>query len=248
MPSTKDHNTSVIFRAFSITLFLFISSLLSLTSSSILTSVEASPAPLDHLLVLNEPPALAAALAAASGFDAISFATLSSQNSTLNPATTATTLTTTTTATNSSQNATNQQVRQIVTEPLVIDASQQVIALASQAPKSDKQSILEMFARFFTRARSHDDQQQKEYVREGVVRRMRELGFETSFLQKSRFEFRKRPATSYNMISVLPGRYRQTKRDRIVVIGAHWDSATKAPVSLSHTATYDYNYSSQQSK
>jgi len=31
------------------------------------------------------------------------------------------------------------------------------------------------------------------------------------------------------MISILPGRYRQTKHDRIVLVGAHWDSATKAP-------------------
>lgn len=89
-----------------------------------------------------------------------------------------------------------------------------------------------MFDKFFTRARSHDDQQQKEFVRDGVILRLRELGFETSFLQKSRFEFRRRPAYSYNMISILPGRFRQTKRDRIVLIGAHWDSATKAPVSL----------------
>ena len=99
------------------------------------------------------------------------------------------------------------------------------------APRSERQPILDVFNKFFMKARSHDDQQQKEYVRDGVINRLRELGFETSFLQKSRFEFRWRPAVSYNMISILPGKYRQTKLDRIVLIGAHWDSATKAPVS-----------------
>lgn len=79
------------------------------------------------------------------------------------------------------------------------------------------------------KARSHEDPQQKEFVRDGVIHQLRELGFETSFLQKSRFEFRRRPATSYNMISILPGKHRQTKQDQIVLIGAHWDSATKAP-------------------
>lgn len=100
---------------------------------------------------------------------------------------------------------------------------------STQSPKSDKTRVIEMFNKFFIKARSHDDQQQKEYVRDGVILRLRELGFETSFLQKSRFEFRRRPAFSYNMISILPGKYRQTKRDKIVLIGAHWDSATKAP-------------------
>ena len=102
----------------------------------------------------------------------------------------------------------------------------------TEAPKSERQPVLDMFNKFFTKARSHDDQQQKEFVRDGVIHRLRELGFETSFLQKSHFEFRRRPAFSYNMISILPGRHRQTKRDRIVLVGAHWDSATKAPVSV----------------
>lgn len=101
--------------------------------------------------------------------------------------------------------------------------------LASEAPRSEREHVLEMYKKFFTQPRSHDDQQQKEYVREGVIMRLRELGFETSFLQKSRFEFRRRPAFCYNMISVLPGRHRQTRRDKIVLLGAHWDSYTKAP-------------------
>lgn len=114
---------------------------------------------------------------------------------------------------------------------LVLDPLQQVWADASSSPRSDKQQVLDMFHKFFVRPRSHDDQAQKELVRDGVILRLRELGFETSFLQKSRFEFRRRPATSYNMISILAGKSRQTKRDRIVLIGAHWDSYTKAPVS-----------------
>lgn len=116
-------------------------------------------------------------------------------------------------------------------EPLVLDPSQQLIANASSSPRSDKQKVLEAFHKFFLRSRSHDDQAQKEFVRDGIILRLRELGFETSFLQKSRFEFRRKPAFSYNMISILPGRHRQTSLDRIVLIGAHWDSYTKAPVS-----------------
>jgi len=99
----------------------------------------------------------------------------------------------------------------------------------SKSPRSERKQVLEMFNKFFTRARSHDDQLRKEFVRDGVVMRLRELGFQTSFLQKSRFEFRRRPAFSYNMISILPGKRRQTSDDRIVLVGAHWDSATMAP-------------------
>lgn len=99
------------------------------------------------------------------------------------------------------------------------------------APKSERQPILEMFSKFFIKARSHDDQQQKELVRDGVIRRLQELGFEEAFLQKSKFEFRRRPATSYNMIGIVPGKHRRTKNEKIVLVGAHWDSATKAPVS-----------------
>jgi hypothetical protein len=99
------------------------------------------------------------------------------------------------------------------------------------APRSERQPILEVFNKFFTKARSHDDQQQKEFVREGVIHRLRELGFEGSFLQKSRFEFRRLPAASYNIISIIPGKHRHTKNEKIVLVGAHWDTATKAPVS-----------------
>lgn len=86
-----------------------------------------------------------------------------------------------------------------------------------------------MFKMYFTKARSHDDLPQKDFVKEGVITEMRKLGFENSFTQRSRFEFRRRPANSYNMITILPGKHRHTKDDRIVLIGAHWDSATKAP-------------------
>lgn len=110
---------------------------------------------------------------------------------------------------------------------LAVNAQAQV--KPEDSPKSDKQQILSMFDRFFSRPRSYEDQDYKEFVREGVIRRLRELGFETSFLQKSRFEFRRRPAVSYNMISILPGKHRQTKHDKIVLIGAHWDSFSLAP-------------------
>lgn len=112
-------------------------------------------------------------------------------------------------------------------EPLIEEMALQL--RAEEVPRSERQPILNTFERFFSKPRSHEDQQQKEFVREGVVRRLRELGFETSFLQKSRFEFRRRPAASYNIISILPGRYRQTKQDKIVLLGAHWDSFTSAP-------------------
>lgn len=110
---------------------------------------------------------------------------------------------------------------------------------ADRSPKSDKRQVLGMFRKFFIKARSHDDQKQKEFVREGVVLRLKDLGFETSFLQKSRFEFRRRPAYSYNMISILPGRHFRTEQDQIVLVGAHWDSATTAPVSFSHIVSHD---------
>lgn len=129
-----------------------------------------------------------------------------------------------------------------VSDQLVINVADQIKVNETQSPRSDKQQVLDMFGKFFTQARSHDDLQQKELVRDGVIIRLKELGFETSFLQKSRFEFRRRPAYSYNMISILPGRHRQTKRDRIVLIGAHWDSATKAPVSYINN-TYIYSKS-----
>lgn len=126
---------------------------------------------------------------------------------------------------------------------LVAESSRDQLELinVTHSPKSDKAKVLEMFNKFFIRARSHDDQSQKEYVRDGVILRLRELGFETSFLQKSRFEFRRRPAFSYNMISILPGKHRQTKKDRIVLVGAHWDSATKAPVSFYVNSTVQFN-------
>ena len=127
--------------------------------------------------------------------------------------------------------ASGQAPHERYSDPLVLDPQRQVWPNASSSPRSDKRQVLDMFHKFFTRPRSHDDQAQKELVRDGVILRLRELGFETSFLQKSRFEFRRRPATSYNIISILPGKSRQTKRDRIVLIGAHWDSYTKAPVS-----------------
>uniref|UniRef100_A0A6G1SKL5 Leupeptin-inactivating enzyme 2 n=1 Tax=Aceria tosichella TaxID=561515 RepID=A0A6G1SKL5_9ACAR len=107
---------------------------------------------------------------------------------------------------------------------------------ATAVPRSERQPILEVFNKFFTKARSHDDQRQKEFVREGVVHRLRDMGFESSFLQKSRFEFRhsqdkhKRiPAVSYNIISIIPGKHRRTKNEKIILVGAHWDSAPKAP-------------------
>lgn len=108
------------------------------------------------------------------------------------------------------------------------------------SPRSDRLRVLEMFNKFFTKARSHDDKRQKEFVRDGVINRLKELGFETSFLQKSRFDFRHETAYSFNMISILPGKSRKTKDEQIVLVGAHWDSATKAPVS------YNY-YSSRRS-
>lgn len=129
------------------------------------------------------------------------------------------------------QTAQEPQAPNSTTDPLVMNTPDQPMFNETESPRSDKQQVLDMFAKFFTQARSHDDHQQKELVRDGVIMRLKELGFETSFLQKSRFEFRRRPTYSYNMISILPGRFRQTKRDRIVLIGAHWDSATKAPVS-----------------
>lgn len=102
---------------------------------------------------------------------------------------------------------------------------------AELGPRSERQPILDMFNKFFTKARSHDDQPQKEFVREGVIRRLRDLGFESSFLQKSRFELKHMPAASYNIISIIPGKHRHTKREKIVLVGAHWDTAAKAPVS-----------------
>lgn len=150
--------------------------------------------------------------------------------STTTTTTASTTSTTTTTTTTTGKPA---SVEATTAEPEssqpVEDGLQQVAE--SESPRSDKAKVLEMFHKFFTRARSHDDQAQKEIVRDGVIMRLRELGFQTSFLQKSRFEFRRHPAYSYNMISILPGRHRQTKQDRIVLVGAHWDSYTKAPVS-----------------
>lgn len=135
---------------------------------------------------------------------------------------------TTTSILNNNSNNYEQATRQ-VTEAVKIDPNLQYIVNSTESPKSDKQRVLDMFHKFFTKARSHDDLQQKEFVRDGIIMRLRELGFETSFLQKSRFEFRRRPAFSYNMISILPGKFRQTKKDRIILVGAHWDSATKAP-------------------
>lgn len=107
--------------------------------------------------------------------------------------------------------------------------TQQTNQLAVAAPRSERQPILEMFQKFFVKARSHDDQQQKEVVRLGIIRRLLELGFEEPFLQKSRFEFRRMPAYSYNIVGIWPGKHRKTKNEKIVLVGAHWDSATKAP-------------------
>lgn len=99
-------------------------------------------------------------------------------------------------------------------------------------PRSDRRQVLNVFHEFFTKPRSHDDQQYKATVRDGVVLRLKELGFETSFQQKSRLEVRRRTTFSYNMISILPGKHRKTKDERILLVGAHWDSATKAPVNI----------------
>jgi hypothetical protein len=126
----------------------------------------------------------------------------------------------------------------LVAAPVTVSAA---AAAAAFAPKSERQPILDMFNRFFLKARSHEDQQQKELVREGMIHRLRDLGFEHSFLQKSRFELKKMPALSYNIISILPGKHRQTKDEKIVLVGAHWDSATKAPVSV--VADCDYSVS-----
>lgn len=98
-----------------------------------------------------------------------------------------------------------------------------------ESPRSEREPIVEMFNKFFLRARSHDDQEQKELVRNGIIRRLHELGHSGAFLQKSRFEFRRQPALNYNIVSIIPGKHRQTKDDRIVLIGAHWDTAKHAP-------------------
>lgn len=107
------------------------------------------------------------------------------------------------------------------------------VAIDWEAPKSDKQEILDSFNKFFTKPRAHTDQKQKEFVREGVIMRLKELGFESSFLQKTRADSKQqRRIISYNMVSILPGKHRRTKRERILLIGAHWDSVARAPVSI----------------
>lgn len=166
----------------------------------------------------------------------------SSTNSTLSPLESnskTTTIQTPTTTTNTNTIFSNQPSSLVAnnnetTTTSVSEDSQldkQETITTSRSPRSDRQNVLEMFNKFFTKARSHDDKRQKEFVRDGVINRLLELGYERSFLQKSRFEFRHEPAFSYNMISILPGKHRNTTDDRIVLVGAHWDSATKAPVS-----------------
>lgn len=97
------------------------------------------------------------------------------------------------------------------------------------ALKSDKQHILTMYERYFFKPRAHEDTHYKAFVREGIIKNLQELGYNISFLQKSNFEFRRKPATSYNIITIIPGQHRHTKDEKILLLGAHWDSYNQAP-------------------
>lgn len=99
----------------------------------------------------------------------------------------------------------------------------------NESPKSDKAQILAMYEKYFFKPRAHEDPTYKAYVREGMIKRLQDLGYKTAFLQRSDFEYKRKPASSYNIIGILPGRHRYTKDDKILLVGAHWDSYNLAP-------------------
>lgn len=99
----------------------------------------------------------------------------------------------------------------------------------NQSPKSEKVQIFNMYERYFLRPRAHEDPSYKAFVREGMIKRLQDLGYKTAFLQRSDFEYKRKPASSYNIIGILPGRHRHTKDDKILLVGAHWDSYNLAP-------------------
>lgn len=85
------------------------------------------------------------------------------------------------------------------------------------SPKSDKSELTGMLKKLFSRPRRTADQPPTE-LRDKLL----SLGFENVIMQS--------PIS--NLILTLPSRNWKTDKDKILLIGAHWDTEDNAPVSI----------------
>lgn len=100
---------------------------------------------------------------------------------------------------------------------------------ASQAPRSEQGQIAQVFKDQFSAPR---DYQQSDRIRvaEAIANRLRRLGVNDTFLQTGLLQTRKHGAQNgTNVIGLIPGKHRHTDQDRILLLGAHWDSMPRAP-------------------
>lgn len=88
----------------------------------------------------------------------------------------------------------------------------------SWSPRSDRNEVTSMFEKLFSCDRYSADQPPTE-----LKDKLLSLGFENVVMQA---------APDNNIVAILPGKHWQTVKDKIILIGAHWDTYNGVPVSF----------------